>query len=159
MKKIFLRINVMCYLIIVCFLALSVVTSMSSGYPWAITCYNCSLCRQACPLGIDVQGIVTAAISNDPHLSITANRIRLRLGEAMQIDPEMMLQSGRSAVRAGRLLADGTPPETEFTVSMMKAKDAAGFCPLCGNCEKPCPISLPVMKIIEDLRKDGRFKR
>ncbi|MBW2149681.1 MAG: hypothetical protein JRI22_22030 [Deltaproteobacteria bacterium] len=159
MNKIFLRINVFCYLVIAGFLGLSVITSLSSAYPWAITCYNCVLCRKTCPLGIDPYGFVTAAISNDPNLYVTATNIRVRLGEAVDLDPYMVLNIKGLNVTATQALDQGLGRDTEVTVSEMKVKDAAKYCPLCGNCEKPCPINLPVMKIIEDLKDDGKFNR
>lgn len=157
MKKVFLRINTVCYVAITGFLALAVWTSLSSGYPWAITCYNCVLCRQACPLGIDPYGFVTAAISNDPELYITADRIRLRLKEALDLDPDIVLKIEGLEITAAQALARGLDHKTEVTVSKMKARDAAGYCPLCGNCRKPCPIDLPILEIIEDLKDDGQF--
>jgi len=159
MKKLFLHINVFCYLVIAGFLAVSVVTSLGSGYPWSIACYNCVLCRQTCPLGIDPYGFVTAAISNDPNLYIEATNVRLRLGEAVDLDPAIVLSIGGSKVTAHQALAQGVSRNTEVTVFKMKVKHAAQYCPLCGNCEKPCPINLPIMDIIEDLRDDGTFNR
>ena len=159
MKKAFIRINVFCYVVIVVFLAVSVVASFRSGYPWSITCYNCVLCRQKCPLGIDPYGFVTAAISNDPGLYIEAKNLRLRLGEALEVDPNIIETAGKSAVTAKGVLDRGLDPNAEVTVSMIKAGDAARYCPLCGNCEKDCPIDLPIMEIIEDLRDDGKFNR
>jgi len=159
MKKTFIRINVFCYVVIVGFLALAVVTSLSSGYPWSITCYNCVLCRQKCPLGIDPYGFVTAAISNDPGLYIEAKKLRLTLEEALDVDPEMILTIGARSVKARDAVIDGLNPDTEVIVHKMKARDAAHYCPLCGNCEKDCPIDLPIMEIIEDLRDDGKFNR
>ena len=157
MKKIFLRINTICYVAIAGFLAVAVVTSLSSGYPWAITCYNCLLCRQTCPLGIDPYGFVTAASANDPNLYIEATNIRLKLEEAVDIDNNMVLSVGKTKLTTRQAVTQGIPADTEVTVFKMKVKDAARLCPLCGNCEKPCPIDLPIMEIIEDLRDDGAF--
>ena len=159
MKKVFLRVNIFCYLVIAAFLGLSVVTSLKSGYPWAITCYNCVLCRQACPLGIDPYGFVTAAISNDADLYVEASRLRLRLGEAFDLDPNMVLNIKGSETTAGQALINGLDRDSEVLVARMKVKHAAKYCPLCGNCEKPCPIDLPLLEIIEDLQDDGEFNQ
>ncbi len=40
----------------------------------------------------------------------------------------------------------------------MRAKDAAYFCPMCGNCEPPCPVRLPITKYIIDLKPDGVYR-
>ncbi len=151
------KINLFCYLVIALFLAGSVVASLTSGYPWSIACYNCILCKHTCPIGIDPYGFVKAAISNAPALYIEASSIRLRLGEAVDLDPHLYLKIEGSEVTAQAALERKIAPDSEVMVSRMKAKDAAKFCPLCGNCEKPCPITLPIMKIVEDLRDDGEF--
>ena len=157
MKKIFVRINAACYVIVVCFLAIPVFTSFQSGYPWALTCYNCLLCRQACPFGIDPHGFISAAMTNDPNLYISATNIRLRVGEGFDIDPQMVLKVGGIEITAAKALEHGVARTEEAVTSKMKARDAARFCPLCGNCTKKCPIKLPLLKIIEDLRDDGKF--
>lgn len=151
------KINILCYLVIAAFMAGGAVASLSSGYPWSIACYNCILCKQTCPIGIDSYGFLRAAMSDNPDLMIEANSIRLRLGEAFEVDPGMIVrhQGWRSTAREA--LGRRIDPESEVTVSSMKAKDAAKYCPLCGNCEKPCPVKLPIMQIIEDLRDDGEF--
>jgi len=151
------KINLFCYLVIAVFLAGSVAASLTSGYPWSIACYNCILCKHTCPIGIDPYGFVKAAISNEPDLYIEASSIRLRLGEAAELDPRLSLKVDESEMTVQTALAKGISPDSEVTVLRMRAKDAAKFCPLCGNCEKPCPVALPIMKIIEDLKDDGKF--
>jgi Fe-S oxidoreductase len=151
------KLNIVFYLVIAGFLASAVVASMRSGYPWSLACYNCILCRHTCPLGINPFGFVRAAVSNDPGLYIEASSIRLSLGEAVQLDPEMVLTAEGLRCTAKDALGKKKDPELEVMAFNMKAKDAARLCPLCGNCEKPCPIGLPIMKIIEDLRDDGEF--
>ncbi|MDD5205219.1 MAG: 4Fe-4S dicluster domain-containing protein, partial [Desulfobacterales bacterium] len=123
----------------------------------SIACYNCILCKQTCPIGINPYGFLRAAMSDNPDLMIEANSIRLRLGEAFEVDPGMIVRNQGWESTAREALERRTSPESEVIVSRMKAKDAAKYCPLCGNCEKPCPVKLPIMKIIEDLRDDGEF--
>ena len=144
-------------MLIICFLVVPVVTCLQSGYPWTLTCYNCLLCRQACPLGIDPHGFIMAAMTNDPALYINASNVRLRVGEAFDLDPQMALQIDGREVTAAEALEQNVARTKEVVTSKMKAKDAAKYCPLCGNCAKKCPINLPVLKIIEDLRDGGKF--
>jgi L-lactate utilization protein LutB len=157
MKKVFVRINTVFYVLIICFLGVPVITCLQSGYPWTLTCYNCVLCRQACPLGIDPHGFIMAAMTNDPELYIGASNIRLRVGEAFDLDPQMELKIGGGEITAAKALEHGVARSKEVVTSKMRAKDAAKYCPLCGNCAKKCPIKLPVLKIIEDLKDDGKF--
>jgi Fe-S oxidoreductase len=159
-NKNFLRLNVFCYLVIAAFLASAVVTSLGSGHPWAITCYNCSSCSRSCPLAINPSGFTLSAIGNNPELYLAAANIRLRLNEAAERDPEMMVTiKGKGNMKAGQALSRGISLDTEVTTFRMKAKDAAQYCLLCGVCEKDCPIKLPIMDIIEDLRNNGKFNR
>ncbi|MBW1735265.1 MAG: 4Fe-4S dicluster domain-containing protein [Deltaproteobacteria bacterium] len=160
MKKAYLRINIFCYLIIAAFLVVMVTTSLRSGYPWALTCYNCVLCRQACPLGIDPYGFVTAALTSDPDLYVAATNVRLKLKEAFDLDPGMVLRTKNgTTITAARALDEGMGEDREVTVEKMKVKHAARYCVLCGNCEKVCPLNLKVMDIIMELRDDGKFNR
>ncbi|CCK79458.1 MULTISPECIES: hypothetical protein [Desulfobacula] len=158
MKKKFLYINVFCYLCIAAFLAATIGTSLKSGYPWAMTCYNCVLGRQICPLGIDPYGFISAAITNDPEIYVSATNIRMKLGKALDIDPNMtLILPDKSLVTAQTLSLTQKDLDYEVTTHKIKVKDAATFCPLCGNCDRVCPINLPVLKIIEDLKDDGKF--
>ncbi|SDT84267.1 hypothetical protein [Desulfobacula phenolica] len=158
MKKKFIHINVFCYLCIAAFLAITITTSIKSGYPWATTCYNCVLGRQICPLGIDPYGFISAAITNDPEIYVDATNIRMRLGNAIDIDPEMILRlPDKSLITAKQLALIKKDMDYEVTTCRIKVKDAATFCPLCGNCDRVCPINLPVLKIIKDLKDDGKF--
>ena len=160
MKKVTLYINVFCYLLIACFLAATLVTALQSGYPWAVNCYNCVLCRRVCPLGFDPYGFISAAITNDPDLYMPATNVRIRLQKAVETDPFMQLRLADGTVLTARQLVEqGGRPGDEVTVEKMKARHAARYCPLCGSCDKACPINLPVSKIIEDLRDDGLFNR
>jgi Fe-S oxidoreductase len=159
-SKIFLQVNIFCYLVIAAFLASAVVTSLSSGHPWAITCYNCSSCSRSCALGINPSGFTLSAIGNNPQMYLAAANIRLRLREAVERDPDMIVTiRGKDNMRAGKALADGISKDAEVMTFRMKAKDAAHYCLLCAACEKNCPVKLPIMDIIEDLRDDGKFNR
>lgn len=89
-----------------------------------------------------------------------ATNIRLRLSEAAEVDPDMMVSiRGEEDLKAERALANGSSKDSEITTARMKAKDAAQYCLLCAKCEKSCPVKLPIMNIIEDLRANGKFKR
>lgn len=158
--KITLRLNIVCYLILGGFLTLFLVLSFSSGYPWSAICYNCASCSRTCVLGINPNGFVMAAMSDNPDLPITVLNIRLRLEEAARRDPEMILVlPGGTRTTAGEAIAAGTARDLEVTTIKMKARDVAQYCLLCGNCEKDCSVNLPIMTIIEDLRDDGKFNR
>jgi Fe-S oxidoreductase len=160
MKALFFRINVFCYVIIACFLAVALITSLSSGYPWSIICYNCEACRQTCPLGIDPKGFVMAALSNDPGQYINVSNVRVRLSEAVKVDPHMVVTVGSNKLTiAKRAQAEGVESGSEVTTCKMQAKDAARYCFVCGNCDKSCPVKLQIVSIIEDLRDDGTFNR
>jgi L-lactate utilization protein LutB len=160
MKRSFLYLNVACYLSIAAFLAISLATALQSGYPWAVTCYNCMRCRRVCPLGFDPNGFISAAIVADARIYIPATNVRLQLAEAHALDTSMLLRHVDGRVRtADQWDRLGLGPDTELTVERMQARHAARFCPLCGSCDKSCPIGLPVTKIIEDLRDDGTFNR
>ena len=62
MKKTFLGVNVVCQGLILIFLAVFLVNGLAAGYPWTIACYNCNICRLACPLGIDPHGFITSVL-------------------------------------------------------------------------------------------------
>lgn len=158
MKKTYLYVNVCCYLCIAGYLAVCAATALRSGYPWAMTCYNCVSCRQICPLGIDPYGFISAAITNDPDIYVPATNIRMTLGQALDLDPGMTLRLSDKTLVTARELARTEPDRSrEVTTFRIKVKDAAAFCPLCGNCDRVCPIKLPVLSIIEELKYDAKF--
>jgi len=99
-------------------------------------------------------------MADDPLLYICADNIRLRLNEAAETDPNMIVKLPcGTRLMAGEAVSKGVDPCSEVITEMIRAKDAAQFCLVCGACEKKCPISLPILEIIEDLRDDGRFNR
>jgi Fe-S oxidoreductase len=159
MKKYALIVNVVSYVIISLFLGTAVVTSFLSGYPWTLACYDCLACSGACPLDIDPRGFVTAALSNDPGLYIPAGNLRLKLSEAAAVDPAMVVVLGGKREKASAAVSRGWDPDREVTVHTIRVKDVAKYCFLCGNCDKACPIKLPIGKIIRELRDNGKFKR
>jgi hypothetical protein len=116
MKKSILLINIVCHGVIIGFLFIFVVNGLVTGYPWTLTCYNCNICRLACPLGIDPHGFITSALSNDPDLYITADHIRLTLGDAVNLDPEMVLNIDTEKIRAGEAKARGMRSDREVVV-------------------------------------------
>ena len=118
------------------------------------------MCRQTCPLGIDPNGFVVAGMTNNPNLYVNAYNIRLRLSEALAKDPHMILRfhDGRK-MTAQKAYEVDMAFETEALVVRMRDKDAATYCFLCGNCEKRCPIDLPILTLIKDLKDDGIFNR
>lgn len=128
-------------------------------HPWAITCYNCKACNLTCPLGLDPSGYVTAALTANPDYMMYATKLRISLEEALQVDPGMIINHRGKQLSAQRALSElGLSPKTEVRVYKMRAKDAAQYDLLCGNCQKTCPINLPIEEIIRDLRKNGRFE-
>lgn len=155
MKKFFSRLNIGCYAAIVFYIGFVVANALYSGYPWVITCYNCGLCRQSCPVGLDPYGFIAAAIANDPSTLVQAVNVKLLPHEAKMLDKAMPMVTG-----AGKRFKAGDFSEKEFKdslkdevfVSRMQARYAAAYCILCGNCERLCPIKLPIMAIIKDYR-------
>lgn len=128
-------------------------------HPWTITCYNCKACNLECPLGLDPSGYVTAALTANADYMMYATKIRMSLEEALQVDPGMIIHYQGELLSAQQARSElGLSPTTEVRVYKMRAKDAARYDLLCGNCQKICPINLPVEEIIRDLRTNGRFE-
>jgi L-lactate utilization protein LutB len=158
MKRLLYWLNVGSYCAAIAFMGIFVLNGLLTGYPWAITCYNCNICRLACPVGIDPHGFITAALANDPNYYIATSHLRLALAQAKALDPEMPVSFDNVQLKAGEAVARGIDGGKEVMVIEMKAKHVARFCFLCGNCTKQCPISLPIKDIAEDLAKNGGFR-
>ncbi|AFM23514.1 4Fe-4S dicluster domain-containing protein [Desulfomonile tiedjei] len=158
MKRVFFYFNVGSSCAAILFLGLFPMNALLSGYPWTITCYNCNICRLACPAGIDPYGFVIAALVNDPDHYMSATRLRLRLAQAEALDPEMLVSVNKTKMKAREARITGIPEETEVTIIAMKAKHAAKYCFLCANCSKQCPISLPIKDIAQELSEKGGFR-
>jgi len=140
-------------------LIVMIVNATLARHPWAITCYNCKACNLRCPLGLDPSGYVTAALTANPDHMMYATNIRISLDEANTVDPEMLINYKGNLMTARKALFGlGLSAETEIRVHKMKAKDAAKYDLLCGNCQATCPINLPIEDIIRDLREDGGFE-
>ncbi|MDR2818989.1 MAG: 4Fe-4S dicluster domain-containing protein [Desulfovibrio sp.] len=151
MKRVFFLVNIGCYLVILAYVGIVAASAVASGYPWTITCYNCGLCRQSCPIGLDPYGFIAAATANDRTTMMQAVNVKLLPHEAALLDRNMpLVNSAGQRVDINNL----TPEQArdEVFVSRMQARYAASFCILCGNCERICPIKLPIMTIIKDYR-------
>jgi ferredoxin len=158
MKRLFFYINIGAYSSTFLFLAFFPVNAFITGFPWAIICYNCNICRLACPVGIDPHGFITASLSNDPDYYISTSHLRLSLAQAQALDPDMPISIDKLKLRASEAIARGMDGGTEVMVVAMKAKHVAKFCFFCGNCSRKCPISLPIPDIADNLAKNGAFR-
>jgi predicted aldo/keto reductase-like oxidoreductase len=150
------RFNVIAFVVIAAVLALFSYTAVSSGHPWAITCYQCRACNLNCPLGYDVASYLTAATTDNPDLYMTAKNLQITLGEALKTDPKMTVEVNGS-VMTSLEAAKTYSNDTVVNVMRLRAKDAAKFDPVEGACERSCPINLPITDVIRDLKKNGGF--
>lgn len=152
--------NIVCYLFLAGFLLLFPVLSFVSGYPWVLNCYNCSSCSRSCVLGINPQGFVAAAATNNPQLLMTVTNVRMKLEEAASRDLQMIIaMPDGTRMTAERAIEIGMPSDADIMSVRMTARDAARYCLLCSNCEKDCPVNLKLMNIIKDLKDDEKFNR
>ena len=157
------------------------IASALSGHPSSMFCYECRRCATNCPFGWDPSGFFIAARANDPNVRMISridvkqyNRAigsrepdrYLTLERLAEMDPLMKvkvhLKEGDGygdpiTVRAVDAVGTYTDDDL-FEVEEMRAKDAAFLCPLCGHCEPPCPVDLPVRTYIRDLKEDGEFR-
>lgn len=157
------------------------IASAISGHPGSMFCYECRRCATNCPFGWDPSGFFIAARANDPDVRMIArvdiknyNRAIgerepdrfLTLERLNEMDPLMKikvrLKEGDSysdpiTVRVKDAVGYYTDDDI-YQIEEMRAKDAAYLCPLCGHCEPPCPVDLPVRSYIRDLKADGRFR-
>ena len=157
------------------------IASAISGHPSSMFCYECRRCASTCPYGWDPSGFLIAARADHPNLRmisrIKVRQYNLTIGDRepgrkltierlAKMDPFMKikvrLRKGDGlgdpiTVRAGD--AVGVYSDDDLTeVEEMRAKDAAFLCPLCGHCEPPCPVDLPVRTYIRDLKDNGKFR-
>jgi Fe-S oxidoreductase len=158
------------------------VSSAISGYPSAMYCYECRRCATNCPYGWDPSGFLIAARANQPNVRMIS-RVNIKeynraigqfqpdrflsLDRLNEMDPLMKVRVRRKApngdwetpvtVRVKDALGVYTDNDL-WTIEQMRARDAAYLCPLCGHCEPPCPVNLPVRIYIRDLKTDGEFR-
>jgi len=156
MEKKWRELNVWTYLVAAAIMSSMIITSFSSGHPWAITCYQCKACSLRCPLGYDVSMYVTAALTNNPDLYMNAKNLQLPLKVAYETDPNMLVEIDGKLLTAKEAY-NKYNSSTVVWVRRLKVKDAAKFDPLDGNCETLCPINLKITNIIRDLKDDGKF--
>ncbi len=157
------------------------ISSALSGWPSAMYCYDCRRCATNCPYGWDPSGFLIAARANQPNVRMISrvnikeyNRVigedqpsrYLTLERLNEMDPLMKVR-----VRRKKANGDWETPVTVrvkdavgvytdndlWTIEQMRARDAAFLCPLCGHCEPPCPVDLPVRVYIRDLKINGEF--
>jgi Fe-S oxidoreductase len=156
------------------------VTSALSGHPSAMFCYECRRCATNCPFGWDPSGFLIAARANQPDVKMISrvnivnyNRtigVReadrfLSLERLNEMDPLMKVRvrlargNEEDEVITLRVKdAVGTYTDDDlWMIEEMKAKDAAYLCPLCGHCEPPCPVDLPIRIYIRDLKTNFKF--
>jgi Fe-S oxidoreductase len=158
------------------------VASAISGHPSAMFCYECRRCATNCPYKWDPSGFLIAARADDPNVRMISRvpvehynkligsrepdrYITLRL--LADMDPLMKIKirlrkagggwEDPMTVRAGDAVGVYTDDDL-YEIEEMRAKDAAFLCPLCGHCEPPCPVDLPVRMYIRDLKDNGRFR-
>jgi len=154
MKRFMAYLNIGCYLAIFLYVGFVAVSALASGYPWVVTCYNCGLCRQSCPIGLDPYGFIAAATANDRTTMMQAVNVKLLPHEAQLLDKTMILINAEGAVVDPSNLTPEQMRDEAF-VTRMQARYAAAYCILCGNCVRLCPIRLPIMDIIKDYKNAG----
>ena len=156
------------------------ILSATSGHPSAMYCYECRRCATNCPYGWDPSGFLIAARANQPNVRMISrvnvknyNKLigarepsrYLTIDSLAEMDPHMKIRiqleqpDGSTEITTVRARdAVGVYSDNDLSsIEEMRAKDAAFLCPLCGHCEPPCPVDLPVRQYIRDLKIDGTF--
>jgi len=176
--------NVGAFVTIGGFLAGLPLESMASGHPDTMTCYECRACASKCPWRFDPSGFEVAARTNNPNKRMLFQAVLDPTAAynwnsvIAKDDPShpkyITLDSLMARDRAIKVRAEVRGEERIMTVEEaltffpgeidllalyeMRAKDAAFYCPLCGNCEPPCPVKLKINDHIRDLKPDGEFR-
>jgi Fe-S oxidoreductase len=157
------------------------IASAISGHPSAMFCYECRRCATNCPFGWDPSGFLISARANDPDVRMIS-RVNIRsyndiigsrepdryltLERLAEMDPLMKIKVHLNhkgnygdpiTVRAKDAVGVYTDDDL-FEIEEQRAKDAAYLCPLCGHCEPPCPVNLPIRTYIRDLKSDGEYR-
>jgi Fe-S oxidoreductase len=172
--------NVAAFLTLGGFLGGLSISSAMSGYPSAMYCYECRRCATNCPYGWDPSGFLIAARANEPDVKMIS-RVKienynraigdfqsdrfLTIDRLNAMDPLMkVVMRIRKDDESDRFITlrvkDAVGVYTDqdlYSIEEMKAKDAAYLCPLCGHCEPPCPVDLPVRVYIRDLKVNSEF--
>jgi len=154
MKRRLVFVNAAAIGIVLGVLAAIGVNALRAREPWTLSCYACKNCTATCPLGIDPQGFVTAALAGRGDVYVYATNIRVSAANALALDPKMIVSAGDRRMTAEeatqRLRLRG---DAELMTYRMQARHAAGFCLRCGACEKSCVLKLPLLRAIERLRE------
>jgi NAD-dependent dihydropyrimidine dehydrogenase PreA subunit len=157
------------------------ILATSSGHVQSITCYECRACASRCPYKFDPAGFLLAGRTNNPDRRML---IQLNLRDEDSTNYNKIIGSRdkskicnlnnlykkdkfmRIKVKSGdneRIVTVKEAVDHGFSDAQlletyeMKAKDAAFYCILCGNCDLRCPVNLPVTEYIRDLKENGRF--
>ena len=158
------------------------ISSAISGWPSSMYCYECRRCATNCPYGWDPSGFLIAARANEPNVRMIS-RVKVKeynraigdfqssryltLESLNEMDPLMKVivqrkkPNGDWEVPVTLRVKDAVGVYTDNdlqSIEQMRAKDAAELCPLCGHCEPPCPVDLPVRTYIRDLKINGEFR-
>lgn len=164
------------------------ITSMASGHPMAVVCYECRACYPECPLKLDPAGFMLAARTKNPERRMLAGteisrtdadgKPRLSGGDVTyqeivgddeaeltkeylaEMDPYMKVMAQRPGEDPQRMyVKDVESDMTLLSIYQMRAKDAAELCTLCGMCAKNCPIDIQITKVPLHLKvSDGKFE-
>lgn len=142
------------YMMIFVFLISITIKSVIFGHNWSLACYSCKKCLPSCILGIDPSELLLAANLNAPELYITVCNVNLSANQAIKIDRYMPVTFQDNTYILSDAMSDGIITNSDvITTRKLKAKDAAVFCIKCKACIKACPFSLPIIEVVDELRK------
>lgn len=151
MRRALVTVNALAVGVTLAYLGWLLGDALRARQPWAITCYDCKACTARCVLGLDPQGFVSAALAGSGDVYMYATNVRLLARRALEIDPEMLVTVADRHPTAREAAAE-LGPDAEVVAFKMRARDAAQVCFRCGACEKGCPLRLPLLRMITQLR-------